>query len=127
VSINSRAKGANGEREFRDFLRSQGFSADRDGRLDWDLRHNVPGIHFEVKRRETLDLYGALAQAERDALCHVPPVEPVVVFRRSHHPWRVIVDAEFFLGLISDQQKFFQVMETMNVEYEDMFPTEDDG
>lgn len=92
---NSRRKGSDGEREFRDVLRSYGFAAERDGRLEADLAHNVEGVHFEIKRREKYEIQSWLEQAERDAGSAVP----CVVFRRSRQPWRVIVPASEYLRL----------------------------
>jgi len=103
MPLHSRNKGANGEREVRDIVRAHGFSADRDGRLDWDLRHDVPGVHLEVKRRETLAIPAWIRQAEEDAAKHVPPVEACVVFRQSHQPWRVVVSLDHYLKL----QRFY--------------------
>lgn len=93
--MKSRAKGAGGEREFRDVLRSHGYEARRDGRLDDDLDHDVPGTHFEVKRRERYELDEWIAQAERDARGRVP----IVAFRKSRQPWRLIVPADHYLAL----------------------------
>lgn len=97
----SRQKGARGEREVRDLLRAIGVEARRDGRLDDDLSHGLNGFHLEVKRREQYDLDRWLQQAEGDAGDRVP----VVVFRKSRQPWRVIVDAEVFFSLVTNQQE----------------------
>lgn len=91
----SRRKGADAEREFRDVLRAHGFEAERDGRLEADLAHNVPGVHFEVKRRETLALPEWCRQAEDECNGAVP----VVAYRRSREPWRVVLPAAEFLRL----------------------------
>jgi len=96
--VNSRKKGARGEREVRDVLRSHGITARRDGRLDDDLDHGLDGYHLEVKRRERYDLDSWLEQAERDAQDRVP----VVVFRKSNQPWRAVIDFEYLLELIRD-------------------------
>lgn len=93
--LTSRRKGASAEREFRDVLRTFGFKAYRDGRLDADLAHNVPGVHIEVKRRETLAIPAWCRQAERDSRGLVA----VVAFRRSREPWRVVVPADEYLRL----------------------------
>ena len=92
----SRRKGANGERDFRDLLRSHGFTCERDGSERGDLIHNVPGVHFEVKRCETLALPKWSRQAEVDA---GEGEVPVVAYRKSRQPWRVDLDAEEFLRL----------------------------
>ena len=97
----SRNKGANAEREVRDILREHGFDAHRDGQI-WldddpneDLVHNIPGVHIEVKRRETLAIPAWLRQTEDDARGRVP----WLVFRQSRQPWRVIVPLRFLLNM----------------------------
>ena len=59
MTINSRAKGARGEREFAAFMREHGYEAHRGqqfaGSADSpDVVHSIPGIHIEVKRVEAL-------------------------------------------------------------------------
>lgn len=97
----SRSKGARGEREVRDVLKALGVHARRDGRLDDDLDHGLEGYHLEVKRRERYEIDSWVEQAEEDAGDRVP----VVVFRKSRQPWRVIVDAEVFFRLVTNQQR----------------------
>ena len=91
----ARRKGADAEREFRDLLIGYGFQARRDGRLDSDLVHNVPGVYFEVKRRETLAIPKWIRQAEDES----GALEPVVAYRTSRQPWRVVVSADEYLRL----------------------------
>jgi hypothetical protein len=108
VSINSRAKGAVAEREVRDIVRKAGYRCERDGQIDnfaeanADLRHDVRGVHFEVKRRETLALPQWTRQAEEDAR---PDEQAVVVYRRSREPWRASVDFEWLLYLLKCRDK----------------------
>jgi len=52
-----------------------------------DVLTGIPGVHFEVKRRETFSLYGALGQAIEEAGDHVP----VVLHRKNRKPWVAIV------------------------------------
>lgn len=107
----SRVKGANGEREFRDVIREFGFRAERDGQTrvarfagepNLDVRHDIPGVHTEVKRQETYLVDKWLAQAEDDArresAAEGHHVEPWVCFRKSKNPWRVIVNARWLLA-----------------------------
>lgn len=103
----SRVKGAGGEREFRDVIRSFGFTAERDGQTRFarwanepnlDVRHDIPGIHVEVKRQETYLIDKWLQQAEDDARRY--GAEPWVVFRKSKRPWRAIVGAHWLLGQV---------------------------
>jgi Holliday junction resolvase len=93
----SRRKGANGEREFRDLLRSHGFTCERDGSERGDLIHNVAGVHFEVKRCEKLEVTSWLRQAIADAA--KKGLHAVVAFRRSRERWWVIVQASEYLRL----------------------------
>jgi len=51
---------------------------------------------MEAKRRETLAIPQWLRQAETDAR---PGLVPVVAFRQSRQPWRVVVPLEEFLRL----------------------------
>lgn len=70
---NSRQKGASGERELaRELARVLGCRARRGQQYSGspdspDVVTDIPGIHIECKRTETLRLYDALAQARRDA------------------------------------------------------------
>ncbi len=65
--LNSRRKGARGERELAGLITAAGFAARRDGRLDSDLDHTIPDVHLEVKRSERPRLLEWCEQAERDA------------------------------------------------------------
>jgi Holliday junction resolvase len=100
--VNSRAKGARGELELSAFLRSRGFEARRgqqnSGGVDSpDVITDLPGIHPEVKRTETLSVYVAMAQAIRDA---AGAKTPVVFHKRNHKEWLVILRADDFLNLL---------------------------
>lgn len=79
MPLNSRQKGAVGEREFAALLREWGYDEARrgvqfKGGPDSQDVHGVPGIHFEVKRTEKLQLYAAVDQARRDAAGKAMPV-----------------------------------------------------
>jgi hypothetical protein len=107
--VNSRSKGVRGELEARDFLREQGYEAERGqqhagGADSQDVKHNVFGVHIEVKRVETRaegTIYDWLEQAQRDA---AEGAMPIVLHRRNgrpHHPrdWVVIIKATDFFKL----------------------------
>jgi hypothetical protein len=86
--VNSREKGARGERELAHFLQSRGFEARRGqqnkgGSDSPDVITNLPGIHPECKRTEALSLYPAMAQAIRDA---GPSLTPTVWHKRTMRP-----------------------------------------
>jgi len=104
----SRRKGAGGEREVRDVLRSHNIEARRDGRLDEDLDHGLVGYHLEVKRRERYEIDSWLAQAERDAGDRIP----VVVFRKSREPWRVILRLDDWLESLTSSDQDGSVHES---------------
>jgi hypothetical protein len=101
--MNSRAKGGRGERAWRDWLREQGYLKAYRGAQYCGLRGNadvvcpeLPSLHFEVKRGERLDVYGAIDQAKRDCGAKYP----VVAWRRNGRDWLAIMPAETFPRLL---------------------------
>ena len=95
--VNSRSKGAAGERELAHELtrvlnckarRGQQFSGSPDSP---DIVTDLNGIHIECKRVEHLKLYPALKQSERDA---GDGEIPVVMHRKNREKWVVIVELE---------------------------------
>lgn len=99
---NSRAKGKTGELEAAKLLREHGYEARRGqqfagGPESGDLKHNVPYVHFEVKRTEKLRLYDAIAQATEDA---PEGHDPVVLHRQNNKDWVVILPAANFLKIM---------------------------
>ena len=93
MGMMSRNKGKRGEREaaaeirrlFRtDASRGCQFAGGRDSP---DIRTSIVGVHFEVKRAETLRLYDAIEQAAMDAGSSVP----VVLHKQNRQPWVAIV------------------------------------
>jgi hypothetical protein len=97
----SRDKGQRGERQVRDLLRRCGFKAERDGSEFGDLKHNVPATRIEVKLCERWSIPEWLRQVEADA---EPHETPVLVFRKSRGPWRVVVDAEHYFTLRANER-----------------------
>ena len=115
--MNSRSKGATGEREVASILRGYGYKKARRGQQycgsngDADVV-GLPGIHIEVKRRERLNIYDAIDQAKRD---RKPEELPAVFHRKNHCEWLVTMTLEDWMqlyreweagyGLREDQQK----------------------
>ncbi len=105
--MNSRAKGARGEREWRDYLKGwfpwldlrRGIQSRAGGAEAMDVE-GVPGFLWEVKRVEALNIWTALAQAERDAAARPEDLRPVVAFKRNRSEWYVAMPASVFLPLI---------------------------
>ncbi len=106
MPINSKQKGARGERDFARFLREKlGIEGCRRGQQycgnpDSPDVVGVKGVHFEVKNVQALNLNKAMAQAVRDAgLQDVP----VVASKRNHGPWLLTI-------LAIDVPKFAEAM-----------------
>lgn len=102
--VNSRQKGARGEREWAAYLRDHGIDARRGQQFSGspdspDVVSEMLGrfVHMEVKRVEALRLEPAMAQAERD--CPENKV-PVVVHRKNRTPWLVTLRAVDAVPLI---------------------------
>lgn len=98
--MNSRAKGAAGERELANILRGYGYDCRRGQQYsgangDADVI-GLPGIHIEVKRVERLDLYGAMAQAIGDARAGELPA---VFHRKNYCDWLVTMRLEDWIRL----------------------------
>lgn len=97
---NSRDKGARGERELANILKTYGYEARRGQQFcgangDADVI-GLEGVHIEVKRTEKFKLYDALEQSERDARCGEMPI---VITRRNKKPWVVCMRLDDFLRM----------------------------
>ena len=109
TKINSRAKGARGERAWRDVCRAEGFDAFRGSQ--YSGKNTLTGesapdvvtpqlrIHWEVKHVEKLHLYKAFRQSIEDANADELPV---VAHRRNGQQWLVTLSAEDFFKLIRE-------------------------
>ena len=104
--MNSRKKGAAGERELAKKLRKYGYECRRgqqfngaDGSADVI---GLPGIHIECKRVERLNLEDAMAQSRRDAR---EGEIPTVMHRKNNCEWLVTLRLDDFMrmyGEVSD-------------------------
>lgn len=107
MSKASRNKGARGEREFAELLREYGFKTARRAGFKQTAGGGEPDVeceeldyfHFEVKRVERLNLWGAIEQAKTDS-GNRPDKIPVVVFRKNNSPWYAIVPARDMLKAV---------------------------
>lgn len=94
--MNSKRKGCRGEREAAAALvkafpgtearRGQQFT----GGPDSPDVHWIEGVHVEVKRTESLRLWEAVEQANRDCGDRIP----IVLHRPNGRPWLAIVELE---------------------------------
>lgn len=106
--MNSRAKGARGERELRDELRAAGFLKSRRGQQFSGgsdspdvICEDLPTIHFESKRVEKGNPYDWMDQAERDA----GNKTPIVWHKRNHRQALIIMNASDFFTLIKETDR----------------------
>lgn len=98
-------KGKVGELELVHFFRDYGIEANRTQQFrgkgtdasDVVLK-DFKQLHIECKRTEKFDLYGAIEQADRDALPHGK--FPIVAHRRSHEPWVFVMKADTMLAFL---------------------------
>lgn len=98
--MNSRNKGAAGERELAAKLREYGYGCRRGQQYsgangDADVV-GLPGVHIECKRVERLNLYNAMAQSIKDAM---DGEIPAVFHRRNRREWLVTLKLDDFMHL----------------------------
>lgn len=107
--MNSRAKGARGERLWRDELRDAGFTARRGqqfaGGTDSPdvICEELSNLHMEVKFVDKLNLEKACEQAERDA----GKKAWIVAHKRNGKHWKVTMDAGTFFQLLREGMDCF--------------------
>lgn len=104
--MNSRQKGARGERELAALLRRQGYEARRGQQYsgangDADVL-GLPGIHIECKRVERLNIDEAMRQAVNDAR---GGELPAVFHRRNGKGWLVSMRLEDWLAIYEEARK----------------------
>ena len=105
MPINSRAKGARGERQWRDQLRNEGFDARRGQQFSGGadspdvICDSLPGIHWEVKNVQAGNPYNWVEQAERDAGSNKMPI---VAHKRNGKEWLCILRAADLFALLRE-------------------------
>lgn len=104
MTINSRQKGARGEREFAHFLLERGIEARRGQQFsggsespDVISKGSTEHIHWEVKRVEAGNPYKWMEQALRDA--GVAKL-PVVAHKRNNKDWIAILPMTSFVQML---------------------------
>ena len=100
--VNSRAKGVRGELLFRDYLRAKGEEARRGqqycGSPDSpDVVSSVPGVHWEVKNVQSIQILAALEQANSEKK---EDEMGIVAFHKSNKPWVAILLMDDLMKLI---------------------------
>ncbi len=104
--MNSRNKGAAGERELAAKLREYGYQCRRGQQYsgangDADVI-GLPGVHIECKRVERLNLSEAMKQAVRDA----GAVEvPAVFHRKNRDRWLVTMRLDDWIKMYAESRR----------------------
>lgn len=98
--MNSKQKGKRGERELAKLLQTYGYDTRRGQQYcgiegDADVV-GIDGLHIECKRAEQVRDEVFLKQAEHDAK---EGEIPVVMYRRNHEEWKVIMRLENFMPI----------------------------
>lgn len=101
--MNSRRKGAVGEREIAKYLRDHGFTEAKRGQqykggADSPDVTGLTGFHIEVKRVERLELNAAMEQSIKDS---GKDEIPIVVHRRNNDYWKVTMRLDDFMEVIN--------------------------
>ena len=109
MPINSKMKGAAGERELANKLILHGFTCRRGQQYsgangDADVL-GLPGIHIECKRVEKLNIEKALQQAEADSKGDIP----AVFHRRNRETWKVTMRLDDFMKLYRKWSEYDEV------------------
>ena len=102
--INSKQKGATGEREFANYCKTKGFDVRRTAQYNGKELESladcvgIAGIHIEVKRVEHLNIDNAIDQAIRDN--KVKGDLPIVAHRKNNRPWLITMTADDWFKLV---------------------------
>ena len=101
--MNSRQKGARGERELALKLKEYGYDCRRGQQYsgiqgDEDVI-GLPNIHIECKRVERLNIEDAVAQSKRDAR---EDEIPTVFHRKNNCEWLVTLPLDEFMKLYGE-------------------------
>lgn len=111
MSINSKKKGATGERELANRLKEYGYNCRRGQQYNGLEGEDVVGldyIHIECKRVERLDLGGAMYQARKDAKDNQLPA---VFHRKNRSNWLVTMRLEDWIKLYNEYYSSMQIKE----------------
>ena len=111
MAINSKRKGATGERELAELLRKYGYKDARRSAQYCGKNGGVAdvvgvdGLHIECKRSEQVRDDAFLQQAENDAR---KGQVPIVMYRRNGEEWKALLRLNIFMAIwdeLTDKQK----------------------
>lgn len=100
MSVNSRKKGATGERELSNILKEYGYKTRRGQQYcgangDADVV-GLEGIHIECKRVQQLNIDKAIEQANKDRKLQE---KPAIFHRKNRQEWKVTMYLEDWIEL----------------------------
>lgn len=103
MAINSKQKGARGERELANKLKEHGYDCRRSQQYcgsngDADVV-GLPGIHIECKRVQKLNISDAISQAISDAK---EGESPTVFHRKDNEGWLVTMRLDDWIELYKE-------------------------
>ena len=111
MAINSRSKGQRGEREVRDLIQIivDDVATEKNLLFAPEIKRNlvqsregghdlvgIPGLAVEVKFQENIQVGKWWEQTLRQA--KTEKARPVLIYRRKHQPWRVVMIGALVLG-----------------------------
>ena len=102
MAINSKKKGAAGERELVNVLKDYGYNCRRGQQYNGLEGEDVVGldyIHIECKRVQALNLDEAIEQAKRDARGNQLPA---VFHRKNNKKWKVTMELQDWIKLYNE-------------------------
>ena len=111
MAINSKAKGAAGERELASKLRDYGYDCRRGQQYNGLEGEDVVGldyIHCEVKRVQALNLDEAMEQAKRDSKDNQMPA---VFHRKNNKKWKVTMELNDWIKLYNEYYSSMKLKE----------------
>ena len=100
--INSRSKGAKGERELANILKDYGYNTRRGQQYNGLEGEDIVGldyIHIECKRVENLNLDKAMQQAKRDSKDYQMST---VFHRKNKQKWLVTMELDNWIELYNE-------------------------
>ena len=111
MAINSKKKGAKGERELASKLRDYGYDCRRGQQYNGLEGEDVVGldyIHIECKRVQKLNIEEALQQAKRDSKVGQMPT---VFHRKNGEKWKVTQDLDDWIKLYNEYYSSMKLKE----------------
>lgn len=111
MAINSKVKGAKGERELASKLRDYGYNCRRGQQYNGLEGEDVVGldyIHCEVKRVQALNLDNAIEQAKRDSKAGQLPA---VFHRKNNKKWKVTMELDDWIKLYNEYYSSMKLKE----------------